>query len=223
MWTWHLTTQLLSLWLKNKVLMFLFLGKLVCCEEQHLYFPPFCLFVFFPFDYTAEYHWTPRKKKQKTKTKCLCRCHILKVLWKGELPLWHTAQKHNNDTKKKPTRLMAVWWFNTRWGCCQRNALMWAVMISVAFPSASDVTQRHKVQMCRRRLTQVAEKSGTVQYMTSATQLSVAAAAETIWRQWGWTLGLCRNNRRLRNPFLKKWFQEGGKKEKKEYNISRMM
>lgn len=69
-------------------------------------FSSFLFVCFFPFDYTAEYHWTPRKKKQKTKTKCLCRCHILKVLWKGELPLWHTAQKHNNDTKKTPHG----WW-----------------------------------------------------------------------------------------------------------------
>lgn len=62
-------------------------------------FSSFLLVCFFPFDCTAEYHWTPRKTKQKTKTKRLRRRHVLKVLWKGELPLWHTAQKLNNDRK----------------------------------------------------------------------------------------------------------------------------
>lgn len=221
MWTWHLTTQLLSLWLKNKVLMFLFLHKLVCCEEQDLYFPPFCSFVFSHLTTRPNINGHPEKRNRKQKQSVSVDVTFSKCCEKVSY-LFDIRLKNLITTENKPTRLMAVWWVNTRWGCCQRNALMWAVMISVAFPSASDVTQRHKVQMCRRTLTQVAEKSGTVQYMTSATQLSVAAAAETIWRQWGWTLGLCRNNRRLRNPFLKKWFQEGGKK-KKEYNTSRMM
>lgn len=129
-------------WPENEMLILLFLFV--------------CLFLF---DYTAENHWTFRKlqtKNQRPKNKCLSRCHILKVASR-----WcETVSYLFNIRPKNMTRIQKnskEWWFNTRWGCCQRKAMMWALTISVAF--SSDVTQRHKVQMCRRRLTQVVRYS----------------------------------------------------------------